>query len=260
MKYFIDTEFKEYFKQHKLLGIPIGYKTPTIDLISIGVVSEHGKCYYAINKECDLKEVWSDSWLRENVLFPIYMEKIHGDMRNVATFTYSTMKSIFKSFGKYKHEIAKDIYLLVNRPDQTYEDGIGLDKVIESITRADCWDEKFYPDEFRYIKTHNTFIPKAIYSSGIDGKGQLRNKEIIYNQPEFYAYYASYDWVAFCQLFGRMLNLPKGFPMYCKDLKQMMDEKGLTKEWKRINCPDPEGEHNALIDAMWNMKLYKLLV
>jgi hypothetical protein len=25
-------------------------------------------------------------------------------------------------------------------------------------------------------------------------------------------------------LFGRMIDLPKGFPMYCKDLKQMLDE------------------------------------
>jgi hypothetical protein len=47
--------------------------------------------------------------------------------------------------------------------------------------------------------------------------------------------------------------------MYCKDLKQMMDEKGLDKEWKRINCPDPTGEHNALVDAKWNLKLFNLL-
>lgn len=43
-------------------------------------------------------------------------------------------------------------------------------------------------------------------------------------ETEFYAYYADYDWVVFCSLFGRMIDLPKGFPMYCKDLKQMLDE------------------------------------
>jgi hypothetical protein len=37
----------------------------------------------------------------------------------------------------------------------------------------------------------------------------------------------------------------------------MMDEIGLTKEWKHKNCPDPENEHNALIDAKWNYELYK---
>lgn len=79
-------------------------------------------------------------------------------------------------------------------------------------------------------------------------------------QPEFYAYYADYDWVLFCSLFGRMINLPKGFPMYCIDLKQMMNEKGLTKEWKQKNCPDPEGQHNALVDAKWNHDLYKKII
>jgi hypothetical protein len=44
-------------------------------------------------------------------------------------------------------------------------------------------------------------------------------------QPSFYAYYADYDWVVFCSLFGRMIDLPKGFPMYCIDLKQQLDQK-----------------------------------
>jgi hypothetical protein len=56
-----------------------------------------------------------------------------------------------------------------------------------------------------------------------------------------------------------MIDLPKGFPMYCKDLKQMMDDKGLDENWKRKNCPDPEGEHNALEDAKWNLKLYNAI-
>jgi len=73
---------------------------------------------------------------------------------------------------------------------------------------------------------------------------------------EFYGYYSDYDWVVFCWIFGKMIELPDGFPMYCRDLKQMMDERGLGNEWKNANCPEPEGEHNALIDAEWNYKLY----
>lgn len=42
---------------------------------------------------------------------------------------------------------------------------------------------------------------------------------------KFHAYYADYDWVVFCWLFGRMIDLPKGFPMYCVDIKQIMDQK-----------------------------------
>jgi len=68
---------------------------------------------------------------------------------------------------------------------------------------------------------------------------------------EFYAYYADYDWVVFCWLFGRMIDLPKGFPMYCRDLKQIMDESVIT-----TSSPDT---HNALDDAKWNMGLYKTI-
>jgi len=57
-------------------------------------------------------------------------------------------------------------------------------------------------------------------------------------------------------IFGRMIDLPKGMPMYCKDLKQIMDELGLDNEWKNKNCPDPKGEHNALVDAKWNLDFY----
>jgi hypothetical protein len=31
--------------------------------------------------------------------------------------------------------------------------------------------------------------------------------------PEFWAYYADYDWVVLCRLFGRMIDLPDGWPM-----------------------------------------------
>ena len=69
-------------------------------------------------------------------------------------------------------------------------------------------------------------------------------------KPEFWGYYADYDWVVFCWIFGRMIDLPDGFPMYCRDLKQLLDETGKEK------IPSPEGEHNALVDAEWNEKLY----
>lgn len=78
--------------------------------------------------------------------------------------------------------------------------------------------------------------------------------------PEFYAYFADYDWVIFARLFGRMINLPKGFPFWCIDLKQMMWERGLDKAWKQTVCPDPKDEHHALADAQWNKKLHGLIL
>lgn len=53
--------------------------------------------------------------------------------------------------------------------------------------------------------------------------------------PTFYAYYADYDWVLFCTLFGAMVDLPTGFPMYCIDLKQELDSAAAAitrKEWR----------------------------
>jgi hypothetical protein len=78
-------------------------------------------------------------------------------------------------------------------------------------------------------------------------------------KPEFWAYYADYDWVVFCQLFGSMIDLPQGFPMYCRDIKQKADEveEYLQREHDanfRLRLPKQMGEHNALADAQWNRK------
>ena len=70
-----------------------------------------------------------------------------------------------------------------------------------------------------------------------------------------------------------MMDLPKGFPMYCNDLKQMFDEVIFlkTKEYnlsigdvaniykRKITYPKQTNGHNALADAKWNFELYKFL-
>src|SRR5690606_34461154 len=73
MKFFFDTEFYEGKMTVKLLGFTIK-EVNTIDLISIGIVSEHGKEYYAINKDCNLDVIWQDEWLRKNVLYTIWKD------------------------------------------------------------------------------------------------------------------------------------------------------------------------------------------
>lgn len=74
-------------------------------------------------------------------------------------------------------------------------------------------------------------------------------------RPEFWGYYSDYDWVVFCWLFGSMMDLPKGWPMYCRDLKQWADELGNPK------LPEQgKGEHNALDDAKWNQRAWAFLL
>jgi hypothetical protein len=64
----------------------------------------------------------------------------------------------------------------------------------------------------------------------------------------------SYDWVVLCQLFGTMMDLPKGWPMYCRDVKQLADSLGNPK------LPDQKtAEHHALSDAVWTQEAWQFL-
>lgn len=64
--------------------------------------------------------------------------------------------------------------------------------------------------------------------------------------PEFWAYYADYDWVAMCQIYGTMMDLPDGWPMICYDLRQWLDFNG----HRDIKQPD-NSVHVAIDDARW---------
>lgn len=77
--------------------------------------------------------------------------------------------------------------------------------------------------------------------------------------PEFWAYYGDYDWVVLCQLFGRMIDLPKGWPMFCMDLKQRAVDLGVTGDDLDEHVPKSEVEHNALEDARWNRRAFVFL-
>lgn len=73
---------------------------------------------------------------------------------------------------------------------------------------------------------------------------------------ELVGYFADYDWVLFCQLFGTMLDLPKHFPKYCQDIKQMMDDRSI----KKSDLPKQnEQEHNALADARHMKKMFEFI-
>lgn len=63
--------------------------------------------------------------------------------------------------------------------------------------------------------------------------------------PELWAWYGAYDFVALVQLFVRMIDLPPGFPEWTNDLRQEARRLGDPK------LPEQEGmKHHALADAM----------
>ncbi len=264
MKYFIDTEFLEGTQNKTFLGINTGKTKPTIDLISIGIVCEDGREFYAISNEFNLREAWDrfqmkqvsgdarnrypegvkEYWLRDNVLKPIFYNLITKDINfHDHLFTYRHFKILISNHGKSNEQIAKEI--------------------IEFVTPT---------NEPQFCKGSNGKYDITYQATKRGG-----------TLPEFYGYYADYDWVVFCWLFGKMIDLPNGFPMYCIDLKQILDNKAMfipitnrafTDKYIRDfshfderlqdikKCPDypkQTNEHNALADAKWNYELYKFL-
>ena len=69
------------------------------------------------------------------------------------------------------------------------------------------------------------------------------------NSPEFWGYFSDYDWVAVCQLYGDMSGHPSGWPYYCRNLKQLIDERGLT-------ISQDDSTHDALGDTRWVRDTY----
>jgi len=73
---------------------------------------------------------------------------------------------------------------------------------------------------------------------------------------ELWAWYGAYDHVALAQMWGSMIKLPNGIPMWTNDLRQEVERLGLDAE---TLAPRKEGHHNALADARWNATLYAAL-
>jgi hypothetical protein len=75
-----------------------------------------------------------------------------------------------------------------------------------------------------------------------------------FDKPELWAYYGAYDHVIVSQLFGRMLDLPDGHPMYTMDIKQRWHNEGQPE------LPRQEANaHRALDDARWNKLAYEYI-
>ena len=219
-KIFLDTEFKCGFRRSFFWQ----KKRQYIDLISIGLVDELGRTFYRVCKDFDLDAAWKDNFVREHVL-----RKLHSELAaKVDTYGKTYCSDLFAPFTK------------------------------KSLSRLLSW----------YGKTRKEIAGdilwfvygQAIYDGeGLDGLDADVNWWLKENQLEFWAYYADYDWVLFCSLFGELSDKPEGFPYFCNDLMQIMHSNKLDENWLAANCPEPDNEHHALADALWNKDLYEAL-
>lgn len=144
MKYFYDTEFLD--------------NGETINLISIGIVAEDGREYYAVNSNADWENIHKHQWLMNNVVSQL-------------------------------------------PPDEEWK-------------------------------------PKRVI------RDEVRAFLLYDKKPELWAWYAAYDHVVLSQLFGRMLDLPRGIPMYTHDLRSFIDWNPKVPLLKQAG-----GLHDALEDA-----------
>ena len=245
MRYFINTEYNEY-KKKVLFGKPVD----TIDMISIGIVSEDDREYYAISKDFDLKAAWDLLSLRENVLKPIHYELAS---KEVSTPSYDIWTEIItaRENGIYSNRHYKTFKRLINKYGKTKK------QIAKEIK------------EFVYKSMQGSAVGTLL---GVDDK--------VKNKPEFYGFYSGFDWVVFSQLFD---ELPIGFPKYCIDLKQELDNyvdeyipEGSNFETRLLKVmylpltnrksvqndpqyPKQTKTCNALLIAKWNKKLYEFL-
>lgn len=250
--FFYDTEFLEGKQRFRLFGIiPLWKKrTPTIDLISVGIVREDyhvsRKGLHLLSKNFNLREAWyrfdwnteevsgdlrniypegrqyKEYWIRENVLRPIFN---HYTVEEVP-FTYRNFKKVLRLYGLTDKQLKSQLLRFTIDHDGSLVSG---------------WEDMLSRDE-------------------INSKLQA----VAYLNINLYGWYSAYDHVAISWLFGKMLSLPKGFPMYTRDLKQTYDEMQearvdgvVIKELPKY--PKNSGEHNALHDAIFNLDLYNFL-
>lgn len=138
------------------------------------------------------------------------------------------------------------------------EDGKTIEPLSIGLVREDGAEYYAEPAETDRSKA-NDWVVQNVFP-WLDGPRKPRHviaNELIHfvgKDPEFWAYYADYDWVVLCQLYGRMLDLPTGWPMFCMDLKQEIHIIGNPK----LPLQD-DVEHHALADARWNFKVWKWL-
>lgn len=257
MQFYYDCEFLEGPQRKRFLGIPVGKTKPTVDLISIGVVSEDGREYYAVSNEFNLYEAWNRFdeievsygftkrvyWIRDNVLRPIFDELLEKELSSRVhpldidqRFVRGNMQYLISKYGRSLKDIKWELTKFMLDPnDEVWSKWLGSsDHYWKSITDNHCV------------------------------------------LVELYGYYSAYDHVCLSWIYGKMIDLPNGIPMYTKDLKQVLDEKvvshlfrwglspekfseGLEQIKNLATYPIQEGEHNALEDARWNKRLHEFL-
>jgi len=145
------------------------------------------------------------------------------------------------------------------------EDGVTIDLV--SIAAVDTEGREFYAvstqfDPSKAIPWVRTNVLDKLPSPADPAwrsRERIREELLAFltepGEPiEMWAWYAAYDHVALCQLWGSMTALPRAIPRFTKDLRQRWDDLGCPP------LPPPGGDqHDALADARHNLARWRAM-
>ncbi len=145
--------------------------------------------------------------------------------------------------GKRLYRVVKDYPLIVaasNHPWLRANVLTNLPVTYDFFTGKPLWDDHHKDSDYRTLTDKETVADDVT--------------EFLLDTPdlELWAYYAAYDHVALCQLFGTMMDLPEGIPMYTNDIKQEYFRRYGSQH---VTLVQTSGEHNALEDAKHNWRM-----
>ena len=220
MKYFIDTQFIESTPLKRLLLKPMSDVKSTIDLISLAIVSEDDREYYAISKDFDLNIAWNIYQIEKELKHPTGRFDIEEDV--IEKKVYWIRDTILKTIWE------KLVYEYIHDDSET------------------CNTETF---SFNYNSLSNLL---EIYGKTNDEIAK-EVKELCGDYPQFYNYDVGTDKLSFDWLFKHINHYPKGFPTYCRDLKQ-----NIENIERKLKSQSNTGK-TTLEVARWNRELYDLI-
>jgi hypothetical protein len=127
------------------------------------------------------------------------------------------------------------------------------DWVVANVLKPLGFMSSYFPPDHESFWKSRQYIKEQLLFFFAGGDVNLDADQVVdaenYKTVQVWGEWCSYDWVALCQLFGTMMDLPAGFPMRCRDVVQYCeDDLGLsTDDWPE--SLETEGNHNALMGA-----------
>lgn len=103
------------------------------------------------------------------------------------------------------------------------------------------------PGFFTLDPEHPAVLPKRLI------RAQVREFVLGVDEPELWSWYCSYDHLVLCQLFGKMNDLPTGFPMHTNDVMTLATLAGGRQPDEPMQQTTA---HDALADAWHHRNLW----